>query len=119
MVAEVTGVTKQLHTAEKVGVLDELLLAVVDETFKQVFREAGAKVIYDYLGNKFHLEREEIAKKPEVFSVGLEELLVSARPVIENMIIKSLYSKLELKFAKKKGYAFSDYLKELREKFGC
>jgi len=119
MVAEVTGVTKQLRTVEKTGVLDELLLSVVDETLKQVFREAGAKVIYDYLGNKFHLERDEIAEKPEVFSVGLEELLVSAGPVIENMIINSLYSKLELKFAKKKGYAFSDYLKELREKCGC
>jgi len=119
MVTEVTGVTKQLRTAEKTGVLDELLLSVVDETLKQVFREAGTKVIYDYLGNKCNLKREEIAEKPEVFSVGLDELLVSAGPVIENMIIKSLYSKFELKFAEKEGYAFSDYLKELREKCGC
>jgi hypothetical protein len=31
------------------------------------------------------------------------------------MILKNLYCKLGLKFAKKRGYEFSDYIKELRK----
>lgn len=106
--------TKQLHTTEKSGRPDDLLLNVVDETMKQTFGEACTKVIYDYLQNNSNLKREEIAEKTEVFSVGLERLLVSAAPVIENLILKNLYRKLDLKFEEKEDYRFSDHIKELR-----
>jgi len=112
IVTEVTGVTKRLYAMEK---LDDLLLKVVDETLRQVFRETGTKVIYDFLANNHHLKLEEIAEKPEVFSAGLERLMGSAAPVIENLILKNLYSKLGLKFEEKEGYRFSDYIKELRK----
>jgi len=115
MMVEVIGVTKRLRTVEKTGRLDDLLLSVVDETMLQVFREAGTKAIYDYLENKYHLKREEIAEKPEVFSAGLERLMVSAAQMIEKLILKNLYRKLGLKFEEKKGYEFSDYIKELRK----
>jgi len=98
--------------------LDDLLLSAVDETVKQVFKDAGAKVIYDCLENKYHLKLEEIAGKPEDFSAGLERLLSSAAPVIEKMILQDLYYKLQLKYEKKEGYRFADYLKELRERCG-
>jgi len=48
---EVIGMTKQLRTVEKSGSLNDLLLIVVDEKLKQVFKEAGAEVIYGYLEN--------------------------------------------------------------------
>jgi len=114
IVAEVVEVTKRLRIVEKTGSLDDLLLSVVDETLRQVFREAGTKVIYDFLENNSHLKREEIAEKTEVFSACLEGLLVSGAPVIEKLILKNLYRKLALKFREKKGYEFSDYIKELR-----
>jgi len=79
-----------------------LLLSAVDETVKQVFKEAGATVFYECLRNKYHLKLEEIAEKTEDFSAGLERLMASAAPVIERMILENLYSKLELKFAEKK-----------------
>ena len=105
------------EACEKTGKLNDLLLSAVDETLKQVFKEAGAQVIYDFLGNKCHLKREEIAEKPAVFSADLKKLMVSAASVIEKMILEKLYSKLELKFEEKEGYEFSDYVKELREKY--
>ena len=105
--------TRKSHTIEG------LLLEAVDETMKRVFREAGAKVIYGYLENNSHLKREEIAEKPGVFSAGLEMLLGSGAPVVKKLILKNLYSKLELKFREKKGYEFSDYVKELEEKYEC
>ena len=113
MVAEVIGVTKRLYAMETLG---DLLLKVVDETLRQVFRETGTKVIYGFLENKSHLKREEIAEKPEVFSTGMKKLVGSGAPVIENLILKNLYRKLELKFEEKEGYEFSDYIKELKKR---
>jgi len=115
---EAIGVTKRPRTVEKSGSLDDLLFSVVDETMKQVFRDVGTKVIYDYLANNSHLKLEEIAEKPEVFSAGLEKLLVSGAPVIEKMILKNLYRRLGLKFREKEGYEFSDYIRELRKSLG-
>jgi ribonuclease HII len=101
---------------KKTGKLDDLLSSAVDETLKQVFKEAGAQVIYNFIENKCHLKRKEIAEKPEDFSADLKKLMVSAASMIEKMILENLYSKLELKFVEKEGYGFSDYLKELKEK---
>jgi len=112
IVVEVIGVTKRLYAMER---LDDLLVKVVDETLREVFKEAGTKVIYDFLENSSHLKREEIAEKPEVFSAGLERLMASAAQVIEKLILKNLYSKLGLKVEEKEGYEFSDYIKELRK----
>ena len=100
----------------RTGSLSGLLLNVIDETMKQVFTETGTKVIYKYLENNSHLKRKEIAEKTEVFSAGLEKLLGSAAPVIEQLILENLHSKLELEFTKRKGYEFSDYVAELKEK---
>lgn len=116
MVAEATEMTDQLYTMK---VLDDLLANVVDETLRQVFREEGSKVIYVFIENNCHLKREEIAEKPKVFSASLERLLGSGAPVIEKLILKNLHSKLELKFAKKEGYEFLDYIKEFRKRCGC
>ncbi len=110
--------TRRLRTIGK-WEMDNLLLSAVDETMRQVFKEEGAKVIYGYLENNSHLKREEIAEKPEVFSAGLERLLGSGAPVIEKLILKNLYSKLGLRFREKEGYGFSDYVKELEEKYEC
>jgi len=101
---------------EGTGRLDYLLLSAVDETVKQVFKEAGAKVIYNFIENKCHLKLEDIAERPEDFSAGLERLMGSAAPVIEKGILQNFYGKLGLEFVEKEGYGFSDYIKELREK---
>jgi len=97
--------------------LDDLLLKAVDETLNEIFKEAGAKVIYDFLGNNSHLKWEEIAERSEVFSAGIERLLGSGAQVTEKLILKKLHSKLELEFKEKEGYEFSDYIEELRKKF--
>jgi hypothetical protein len=102
------------EACEKTEKLADLLLSAVDEALNQVFKKEGTEAIYSFIENKCHLKREEIADKTEDFSAGLEKLLGSATPVIEKMILKSLYAKLQLKYVEKEGYGFSDYLMELR-----
>lgn len=89
---------------------------VIDETLKQVFKEDGAKVIYEFLENNSKLSLKEVSDKPELFSESLETLMVSAARVIERLILTNIYSKLGLKFEEKNGYKFSDYIKEMRRK---
>lgn len=105
--------TERLYTKET---LDDLLLEAIDEMLRQVFEEIGTKVIYGFLGNNSHLKREEIPEKPEVFSAGLKRLLGSGAPVIEDLILKCLYSKLESQFEEREGHQFADYVKELRKR---
>ena len=104
---------KQLHATET---LEDLLLKTIDETMKQIFKEAGIPVIYTFLETNNGLKREEIAEKPEVFSTGMKKLLGSGAPVIEKLILKNLHRKLELKFEEKGDYEFSDYITELKER---
>lgn len=111
--------TSRLSTIGRTGNLDNLLLCVVDETMKQFFKEAGSKVIYSFIENNCHLKHEKITENPEVFSDSLEKLLSSGALVIEKIILKNLYRKLDLKFEEKKGYEFADYIRELKEKYEC
>ena len=110
-----TKVSNRLDVVEKRKDLNNYFAEAVDETLKQIFKEDGAKVIYEFLENHTHLKLEEFADKPDVLSATLEKLMVSAAHVIEKLILKNLYRRLGLKFEEKKGYEFLDYIRELRE----
>lgn len=112
-----TGAETKGKISKRIGGLDGLLLEAVDETFTHVFREAGAKAVYKFIENNCHLKREEIAQSPDVFSAGLEKLLGSGAPVLQELILKKLRCKLELKPAGRERSDFADYIKELTE--GC
>ncbi len=108
--------SNRLDVVEKRKDLNSYFAEVVDDTLKQIFKEDGAKVIYEFLEDNARLKLEEVADKPEVFSASLERLMVSAARVIEQSILKNLYRRLGLKFEEKEGYEFSDYIIELRGK---
>jgi hypothetical protein len=110
------NVSNGLDAAERQNNWNNLFAEVIDETLKQVFKEDGAKVIYDFLENNSSLSLTDVSDKPEEFSASLEMLMVSAARVIEQLILKNLYSRLGLSFEEKAGYKFSDYIKELRGK---
>lgn len=105
----------RLNLVEKREALNRYFAEAVDNTLKQIFKEDGAKVIYEFLENHSRLKLKEVANKPEVFSATLKRLMVSAAQVIERMILMNLYRRLGLKFEEKQGYEFSDYIRELKE----
>ena len=98
--------------------VDILLLETIDDVLKQVFGERSAKTILRNMKKTYSLKREEIPKRGQVFSDALQKTLGSGAVIIEDLIVETFYSKLELEFKWKKGYGFSDYIKELRSKFG-
>ena len=105
--------SRESDDSEKIERLEKLLLLVIDETLKNIFKEAGAKAIYNYIETRYQLNQSEIVEKPTTFSTSLAALLGSAAPVIEDLILKNLHRKLDIKFEKKRDYRFSDYVMEL------
>ena len=103
-----------VNAVEKGAQWNEFFVEVVDETLKQIFGYDGTMVIYDFLEKQSNVKLKDVANKPEVFSASLERLMDSAAQVIEQIILKNLYSGLGLEFEEKQGYEFADYIMELK-----
>jgi hypothetical protein len=105
-----------LNTKEKRRSLNYLLSSVIDEVMKDVLGDSGAKAVYSFFENNFNLKREDLAERTCVFSNGLNRILGPNADLVLKTILNNLYDKLELKFSERRGYEFSDYIKELRER---
>ncbi len=83
---------------------NNLLLSSIDGALN-VLGEKSAKQIFIYFKAALFLKRNEIHSKPEVFEVGLNKLMGSrvSNPLM-GAIIKGLYSKLGLRYAKKASF---------------
>lgn len=94
---------------------EKTLVRTIDTQLKQVFGETGASVIYQYLQSALSLRQEEIPRKLEVFSEGLDKFLSSGARVVEKVILDGLYSDFGREFQFKEGYNFADYVEELKK----
>jgi hypothetical protein len=95
--------------------LGELLIKSVDEALKEIFGETGARIIYDYLREKYSLKREEIPERLEDFENGLEKILSSGAWVTERMALKNLYSNFGLEYRNEANYRFVDHVTKLKK----
>ena len=89
---------------------------IVNATLNEIFSETATKIIYHHLELNYKLKPEEVATNIDTFKKGLETFLSSGALVVENVIIKRLYMHFKLKFQEKEGYAFTDYLQELKQR---
>jgi hypothetical protein len=91
--------------------LDDLLLNAADETLRRVIKDVGVEAICGFVENRCHLKRDKIAGRPEKLAAELLELLFSAAPMVENMIIESLCSRIGLRFEEREGFGFPNMLR--------
>lgn len=103
---------ESLLTRLRARSLDDLLLETINDVLKQVFGEESAKIILQYV--KSDSKWEENPADIEVFVDAIRKILGAGTAPLENLILKSLYATLQLKFEEKKGYSFSDYVRDLR-----
>jgi len=99
---------------EKGKDFDKLFIEAVDEGLN-VLGESGKQMIFFYLEKSYSIRRHEIPKKPEAFAVGLEKIFGAGASVLEKLIVKSLYSKLGLKYEDKGERPFADHVKNVKE----
>lgn len=93
---------------------EKSLIRTIDMQLKQVFGESGASIIYQYLQSALSLRQEEIPRKLEAFSEGLDKFLSSGARVVEKVILDKLYSNFDQAFEFKEGYSFVDYVEDLK-----
>jgi len=91
----------------------KLLLQTIDENLKQIFQETATHIIYQFLESNYSLKREEIPEKLETFMEGLQEFFRSGAHMIEQTILKELYSNFGLRYKSREGYRFVDYIDDL------
>lgn len=97
------------------GEFDKTFRKTVDDVLIQIFGQAAALIIYNYLEKNNSLTPEEFPEKLDAFARGLENFLDSGALVIENIILKHLYSSYGLEFRKiEEGRSFVDYLIQLK-----
>ena len=74
----------------------------VDEHFIEIFAESIHETLQDIVGESpaqallFHLNFPESAKQFDEFAINLRGLLRDGSPVVENAMVKRLWSKLGL-----------------------
>jgi hypothetical protein len=98
----------------KLSRLDEALLEAIDYGLAvpgKIVRET----IYERLETTYGIKREEIPEKLPVFHQALQELVRSVANVLERVIAKNLYSRLELNFTHHDGWTLVDYVSYAKE----
>lgn len=99
---------------EKGKDFEKLFIEAVDEGLN-VLGESGRQMIFFHLEKSYSIKRHEIPKKPEAFAAGLEKIFGAGASVLEKLIVKSLYSKLGLKYEDKESRSFADYMNDVKE----
>ena len=95
---------------------DKSLVNIVDRELKKIFGEMATLIIYGYLDSNLSLKQEDIPEKIELFANGLDSFLNSGARVIEQMILRSLYSSFRVDYKPIEGYGFVDYVNELKNR---
>lgn len=93
---------------------DQTLLEAVDCALL-AFGEAPRKVIYYRLNKSFKLQIENIPEDTDKFAQALNTIFGLGAEVIEKLIVKNLYRKLNLNFEEKANFEIDDYISLARE----
>jgi len=93
---------------------DKTLLEAVDHALL-TFGESPREAIYYHLNKSFKLLREDIPKGTNEFSQALNAIFGPGAQLIEKLIVKNLYCKLNLNLEEKNSIEFVDYISLARE----
>ncbi len=93
---------------------DKTFLEAVDHALLS-FGESPRKAIYYHLNKNFKLQKEDIPEEADKFCSALNAFFGPGAEVIEKLIVKDLYQKLNLNFEEKASFEIADYLSLARE----
>lgn len=97
---------------------DRILIEAINVSVKVMLGGPAATAIFYHLEKNCRLKTEDIPKDPASFAFGLEKVFGVGASVIEEGIMKELYSRLGLEFPTDKDYKFVDYVNHAKERHG-
>jgi hypothetical protein len=71
---------------------EDKIFKIIDSVLKQVFGENATLFIYEYLEQRYSLQKRDFSKKIDLFAKGLEDCLSSGAFAIECKILEDLQS---------------------------
>jgi hypothetical protein len=92
----------------------EVLLQAIDDALL-VPGEIVRAAIYDRVERSYQIRREEIPEKLELFHKALRDLLAAGGEVLERLIAKNLYRRLDLSFNQHENWTLLDYVDEAKK----
>lgn len=92
----------------------DVLLQSIDDALL-VPGEIVRGAIYDRVERSYQLKREEIPEKLELFHKALRDLLAAGGGVLERLIAKNLYLRLDLNFNQHENWTLLDYVDEVKK----
>jgi hypothetical protein len=92
----------------------DVLLEAIDDGLL-VPGEIVRAAIYDRVERSYQLRREEIPEKLELFHKALQDLLAASSEVLERLIAKNLYRRLDLNFNQHENWTLLDYVDEAKK----
>jgi hypothetical protein len=93
---------------------EQVFIEAVDEGLESL-GESGKHMIFYHLDKSYSIKKHEIPKTPEAFAEGLEKIFGAGASVLEILIVKSLYTKLGLKYEDVESCPFADCVKQVKE----
>lgn len=94
----------------------EVLLEAIDEGLL-VPGEIVRAAIYDRVEKSYRIKREEVPEKLELFHKALGDLLAAGGGVLERVIAKSLYRRLDLDFNQHENWTLLDYVDQAKRAY--
>lgn len=93
---------------------DKTLLEAVDYALL-AFGESPREAIYYHLNKTFKLQKEDIPEDTDKFSHALNTIFGPGAEVIEKLIVKNLYNRLNLDFEENATLEITDYISQAQE----
>ena len=88
----------------------------IDETIHGLLGDEQPRVLFERLGNDFHLKHEEIPDRLEDFERALTFLFGSVAPVITRAIARCLYAKLQIPHHDRNDYTVKMHVENCRRR---
>ena len=95
----------------------EFFLDALDEGLNGVLGGSAKEAILYHLEHSFSIKKAEIPEKPDTFHAFLEKIFGPGALMIEEYILRVLYSRLNLSYEERSNYGFTDYLREVRTRY--
>jgi hypothetical protein len=100
------------HAAEES--FDEVFLEALDEGLEGILGGSPKQAIFYHLEHSFSIKKAEIPERSDIFHASLEKIFGPGALLIEECVLRILFSRLNISYEKRSNCGFADYVEQVR-----